>query len=521
MNASAGDDVPWGTVISLPDAPGQVVAQVRAALLPRALPVLPGVRTAVHCRAAGGEPAGGDWFDVIARPDGSVVLACGEVAGQGLPVIAAMGQLRAVVNEFVSAGSDLGAVLARADAMARRVADLYASTLVLAVLDPDDRSLTYVTCGHAPPLIIAADGGIRHVPGSRASPLGTGTPSALLAVRLDPGDVVLLVSDGLVERPGQSIASGLEELTSAAGAAVAGVRADPTGPIATERICEHVMDMLTRSGYDGDAVVLAAEMLAATVPAFELVMPAAVGSLRSARDQLDNWLVSAGAAAEDRDAIRLAAVELLTNAIEHAYPAGVTGPFRLRAVLSDQGELEVQVSDHGSWQEPDGTRPDRGNGLMVAGQLADRLQVDAAPDGGTTVTLRRQLSRPPVFSAAPAGPGSASAADGQDLSIEVRWDGSEPVALVRGPVDAGTAQLLLRRLLAASRGGTLPLTVDLCLASHLASAGVRALFQLKTQLARHGRSLTLRAEGNAREVLRLAGLGLPCRQCQNCGRPCP
>ncbi len=100
------------------------------------------------------------------------------------------------------------------------------------------------------------------------------------------------------------------------------------------------------------------------------------------------------------------------------------------------------------------------------------------------------------------------AADSQDLAIEVTWAGTEPVVLVRGPVDAGTAPLLLRRLLAVSRGGTMPLTVDLCLASYLASAGVRALFQLKSQLARHGMSLTLRAEGNAREVLRLARLGL-------------
>lgn len=254
------------------------------------------------------------------------------------------------------------------------------------------------------------------------------------------------------------------------------------------------------------------------VPAFDLVMPAVVSSLRPARDQLDHWLVSAGAAAEDRDAIRLAAVELVTNAIEHAYPAGVTGPFRLRATLSGQGELEVQVSDHGRWQEPDGAQPDRGYGLMVAGQLADRLQVDATPESGTTVTLRRQLSRRPVLSADPVRPGSASAAAGQDLAVEVRWDGTEPVALVRGPVDAGTAQLLLRRLLAACRGGTLPLTVDLCLASQLASAGVRALFQLRSQLARHGRPLTLRAEGNAREVLRRAGLGLPWRsECLDSG----
>jgi anti-anti-sigma factor len=62
---------------------------------------------------------------------------------------------------------------------------------------------------------------------------------------------------------------------------------------------------------------------------------------------------------------------------------------------------------------------------------------------------------------------------------------------VCGPVDITTADRLARQLLAASRGGTLPLAVDLTGVTHLASAGVRALYQVREQLAVHQQDLTL------------------------------
>jgi anti-anti-sigma factor len=83
---------------------------------------------------------------------------------------------------------------------------------------------------------------------------------------------------------------------------------------------------------------------------------------------------------------------------------------------------------------------------------------------------------------------------------------------VCGPVDITSADRLERQLLSASRGGTLPLTVDLTGVTHLASAGVRALYQVQEQLAAHQQDLTLVAApgssaGIVLELVRLPHVG--------------
>jgi anti-anti-sigma regulatory factor len=69
--------------------------------------------------------------------------------------------------------------------------------------------------------------------------------------------------------------------------------------------------------------------------------------------------------------------------------------------------------------------------------------------------------------------------------------GASARAVVRGPVDITTSDLLARRLLSASRGGTVPLVADLTGVTQLASAGVQALYAVSARLAAHGQDLTL------------------------------
>jgi hypothetical protein len=96
--------------------------------------------------------------------------------------VAAMGQLRAVLNELLIAEADLAKVLQRAAAFAARTPELRAATLALAVLDPVGGTLQYATCGHPPPMIVAADGSRSVVldgtgtgpPGSCCPPAGAG-----------------------------------------------------------------------------------------------------------------------------------------------------------------------------------------------------------------------------------------------------------------------------------------------------------------------------------------------------------
>ena len=79
----------------------------------------------------------------------------------------------------------------------------------------------------------------------------------------------------------------------------------------------------------------------------QLELPNEVASVATARHAFTEWLGHIDAGAEDWDALQLAVVEIVTNAVEHAYPPGASGPVRVRAVLRDDGLLECQVSDDG------------------------------------------------------------------------------------------------------------------------------------------------------------------------------
>ncbi len=504
-----------------------IVAVLQEALLPAALPVLPRARMAARYLVAGQEQsAGGDWFDAIPLAGGSVALIVGDVVGHGVAAAAAMGQLRAVLAELLAAEADLGHVLERADAFAARTPALRAATLALAVLDPAAGTLRYTTCGHPPPLVIGIDGAARYLEGTGTGPLGTGSPPVLATSALALGELVLLYSDGLVERPDRTIAEGMAELAVAAAGAIAeapaeqalapaeqalALAADPAAdPAAAERVCQRTVELLTRTGRADDITALAAQRLAAPVPALRLELPSERPSLTTARDAFAGWLSRLGAAADDAEALHLALVEVFTNAIEHAYPRGEPGIIELEATLGDDGNVECRVTDHGSWRQPDPADADRGHGLMVAGQVVDQLLVSHPPrlaggtagSRGTIVTLRHRLGRPAVLA---SGHGSAHAGHPADPPFAVDTSIAESAtarALVRGPVDITTADQLARRLLSVSRGGTVPLVADLTGVTQLASAGVRALYAVSGQMAAHGQDLTLiTAPGSAAHLV--------------------
>ena len=286
----------------------EIVAVLQEALLPTALPVLPRARIAARYLVAGQEQAaGGDWFDAIPLADGSVALVVGDVVGHGVAAAAAMGQLSAVLAELLAAEADLGTVLERADAFAARTPALRAATLVLAVLDPAGGTLRYTTCGHPPPLVIGIDRTARYLEGTGTGPLGTGSPPVLATSVLAPGELLMLYSDGLVERPGRTIAEGMAELAVAAAGAVAEAAAgrarapaaDPAAAEAAERVCQRTMELLTLAGRADDITTLAVQRLADPVPALRLELPSERASLTTARDAFAGWLSRLGAAADD------------------------------------------------------------------------------------------------------------------------------------------------------------------------------------------------------------------------------
>ncbi len=197
--------------------------ELRQALLPADLPVLPRARLAARCLLAANGQAGGDWFDAIPRADGTVALMVGTVPGDGIDAAAGMSRLRAVFDELLTTEADLETALGRADAFAARSPALRSATLVLAVLNPEDGALRYASFGHPPPLIAGTGpAAARYLSGAGTGPLGTGGQLALAVDVLQPGQLLLLYSDGLIERPARNLTQSLAELADAAASAVSG-----------------------------------------------------------------------------------------------------------------------------------------------------------------------------------------------------------------------------------------------------------------------------------------------------------
>jgi anti-anti-sigma factor len=461
---------------------------------------------ATYLVAGQDEAAGGDWFDAIPLADGRVALVVGDVVGHGIAAAAAMAQLRAVLNELLWSEPDLAAALTRLNALAVRTPALRATTLAVAVLDPADGQLRYVTCGHPAPLIAGPATPARFLTPTPGGPLGTGPVPPVATDSVQPGELVLLYSDGLIEGPGRTLTAGMAELASVAAAAAA-------APWAADQVCQQAVELLTRGGYTDDVTTLAAERLAVPVRSVHLELPAEVRTLTAIRRELRRWLAELSPLAEDHDGVLMAVVETVTNAIEHAYPAGQPGPILFDLALRPDGQLDCAITDHGNWRSPDPAAADRGNGLMVAEHMVDQMQVSHPFGGpgqaaGTVVRLLHRMRRPVVLASGP-GSGPPAQPDAPPFTIETDHDGQAGSARVLGPVDISTADEFLRRLLAVCRGGTLPLTVDLSGVTQLASAGVSALYHLARQLADHDNRLELvaKAGGAVQPVLDLVGLG--------------
>ncbi|MGX5210940.1 SpoIIE family protein phosphatase [Streptomyces violaceus] len=225
---------------------------LQRALLPHHLPQVPGVRLATHYRASNrGAEVGGDWYDVLALPDGAVGLAIGDVMGHDVEAATVMGQLRSALHSLALEGAGPAQVLTRLDAYLQSLATDRFATCLYAVYDPHRHRLRYAASGHLPPLLVAADTAYLELP--PALPLGLGSTPVDREVAFPPGTSLLLYTDGLVENRALSLDDGLAALRQTCDALPAAARADP------QQITERALELLnTPDRVDDDAALLAA-----------------------------------------------------------------------------------------------------------------------------------------------------------------------------------------------------------------------------------------------------------------------
>ena len=478
------------------------VSELQRVLLPTGLPVVSSAEVAAFYRVAGSEDAaGGDWFDCLPVPGDRLGIVVGDVVGHGIEASAAMAQLRAVLAEMLADGEQLPAVVARLDRFARRAPETRAATVCIAVFDPASSTVDYCTLGHPAPLLVRADGAARYLPPTGGSPLGSLTADTAIEVgvaELGPDDVLMLYTDGLVERPGEDLEAGLRTLAQVAGDAAAG-RLLPTGAPASaaDRVGALTVEVLTRAGTADDVTVVVLQPRLAAPAALRWSIEG-TAQLAEVRGAVAEW-AHALAIGEDAVAdLQLLVTEAMSNSLEHAYPDGPAGPVALCLELGSDGLLRCEVTDRGRWRAP-ATSANRGRGLSLIRTLSRNLRIETSADG-TAVSFETEPFRTAVLIGAPPAPiERAEPAFAADVSLE-----PQPTVAVRGVVDTATASSLAAAIGRAGRGGTRSVLVDLRECRQLASAGVRVL--LDAAATEGGVRLRVRPGRSPHTVVRLVGL---------------
>ncbi|MFI6012365.1 SpoIIE family protein phosphatase [Streptomyces sp. NPDC051243] len=325
---------------------------------------------------------GGDWFDSVKLPGARTALVVGDVMGHGLNSAAMMGQLRTAVQTMAALDLPPAQLLRNLDDLAQRLGDTYLATCLYAVYDPIASELHIANAGHIPPVLVRADDGrseLLDLP--TGAPIGVGgVPFEAVRVRVEPGDRIVMCTDGLVEVRGEDIGVGLATLCESA--------AHPAASM--DDACDTVIRALnTRGGRKDDVALLMARLNGIEpedVAEWRIGLdPVEVGRARAVvREQLHDWGLPRLAHTAE-----LLVSELVTNAVRHSHGR----PVELRLVRGDTLLCEVDDDDHDLPTLLNaGSLDESGRGLRVVSTLA-REWGTSRTSAGKTVWFELTLPR--------------------------------------------------------------------------------------------------------------------------------
>jgi anti-sigma regulatory factor (Ser/Thr protein kinase) len=334
---------------------------------------LPGIEIAQ--RYLPGSPAarvGGDWFDTIRLRGGRVALIVGDVTGHGIRSAAAMGRLRTAMRTLIALDLPPAEVLHNLDAIALSEEGTIA-TCLYCLYDPVARQCSISNAGHIPPVL--------HVPGEpprlleipAGGPIGVGgIDFQTVDVTTPDGSLIVMCTDGLVERRDRDLGRGLTELCQAVGD-------QPSGQDLEQR-CDGLLDALGASYRADDVALLAASL--SGIPADRVanwIMSPSAQSPRLVRclvrGLLEKWELADSS--EIIETAVLLASELVTNAVRYA-----SRPISVRLMLTDSLLCEVHDDDH-HLPVLDNPRPTQegGRGILLVSRLARRWGVSRITTG--------------------------------------------------------------------------------------------------------------------------------------------
>ncbi|ARP68873.1 protein phosphatase [Streptomyces pluripotens] len=358
------------------------VAQgLQQAMLPRTIPSVRGADIAVRYRSAAlGRDIGGDWYDLIPLPGGRVGAVIGDVQGHDTHAAAVMGQLRIVLRAYAAEGHTPATVMARASVFLHELDTDRFATCLYAEADLSTGVVQVVRAGHIDPMIRYANGTCRRIPVEGGLPLGLsaefgGLEYPVSTIELDPGNTLLLCTDGLVEQPGADLDDGLRGL--------AALIAD--GPDDVRAIADRLIQMAEDRAGDDDVALLLLRRRAPEAPRAggrlqQHVAPGDPEALIHARHMI-RAAVRAWGARDRADEIELVADELITNALMHTEGSAIV---TLRALAGSERRLRIEVEDSSSAlprRREAGEDGVSGRGLLLVDQLTDVWGVEARGGG--------------------------------------------------------------------------------------------------------------------------------------------
>lgn len=314
------------------DAEHELVGMIQRTLLPHRLPRLPGAKAvARYLPATEGLEVGGDWYDVIPLADNHVAFVIGDVQGHNAGAATLMGQMRTALRAYAAEGHPPDVVATHANRLLLDMeSDLFA-TCVYVDIDMEQGTALCVRAGHPQPVLRHPDGSTETVEAEGGPPLGVLTRAEypMTPLKLRPGTVLALTTDGLVESSGTELDTGMDRLSrdlAAADPAHLGQAADAL--LAGAHRGDDVALLLVR--YDGMAVRPRRESWSVW-----RVPEAVRHARRFVRRTLRAWELPRDTA----DTALLVVSELVTNALVHT-----EGQVRLDLSLVGH-RLRIAVTD--------------------------------------------------------------------------------------------------------------------------------------------------------------------------------
>jgi serine phosphatase RsbU (regulator of sigma subunit)/anti-sigma regulatory factor (Ser/Thr protein kinase) len=306
---------------------------------------------------------GGDWYESIALPGGRVALVVGDVAGHGVRAAVTMGRLRTAIHTLAMLELPPAETLQQLNELMQElgVREPHFATCVYAIFDAVAGTCEVASAGHLPPLLVRPDGTNEFLDVLPAPPLGVGT--GLIQSReleISDGSLLVLYTDGLVEKRTRDIDEGLRRLQDIFGPG------SPEQPL--EDLCKATLAGVYADEHRDDIALLVARLR--RIPSDHVVswtLPSELTSASKARSLVRRPLRRWGL----NDLVPTAELlvsELVTNAVRYAQ-----GKIGLRLVL--EGGLVCEVLDDSAalprLRHPDDS-DERGRGLQVVSQLALR-----------------------------------------------------------------------------------------------------------------------------------------------------